>query len=40
VVEPDPQRVSVYEEVYATYRELYPALKPSMHRLVQLTSEA
>jgi xylulokinase len=40
VVEPDPQRVRIYEEVYATYRELYPALKPSMHRLVQLTSEA
>ena len=40
VVEPNPQVVHVYEDVYAAYRELYAPLKPWMHQLVKLSSEA
>lgn len=40
VVEPNPQVVQVYEDVYAAYRELYGPLKPWMHQMVKLSSEA
>jgi xylulokinase len=34
VVEPDPTRSSVYDELFGIYRDLYGALREDMHRLV------
>ncbi|SDG82850.1 FGGY-family carbohydrate kinase [Paraburkholderia phenazinium] len=31
--QPDPQRVALYAERFGVYTDLYPALKPVMHRL-------
>ena len=33
VTEPDPERVRRYEELYAVYTSLYPALRDAMHAL-------
>jgi xylulokinase len=33
--EPDAERARRYDEVYAAYRELYPALRGTMHRLAE-----
>lgn len=33
VVEPDPQKREVYDELYAVYRDLYPATKDQAHAL-------
>jgi xylulokinase len=35
VIEPDPAAASAADEGYATYRELYPTLRPLMHREVR-----
>lgn len=35
-IEPDPRNREVYDELYATYRELYPATMEQMHRLAGL----
>lgn len=32
---PDPERVRRYEQLYATYRTLYPSLRAQMHALAQ-----
>lgn len=37
-VTPDPGRHRIYRELYATYRDLYPALAPVSHRLADLQS--
>ena len=39
-VAPDPDRSSRYESLYAHYRALYPALKPSFHGLAQWVGAA
>lgn len=31
--DPDPTRAQQYDEVYARYRDLYPTLKPLLHRI-------
>jgi xylulokinase len=33
---PDPDTAKVYDELYRTFIELYPATRPSMHRLADL----
>jgi xylulokinase len=38
VVEPDPGRVSVYEDAYRVYRSLYGTLAEDMHRLADLAA--
>jgi xylulokinase len=35
-IEPDPEAAATYDELYATYRELYPATSEQMHRLADL----
>lgn len=35
-IEPDPAHREVYDQLYATYRELYPATREQMHRLADL----
>jgi xylulokinase len=35
-VEPDAGRASLYEELYAIYRELYPATRDHAHRLAEM----
>ncbi len=35
-IEPDPERREAYDRLYATYVELYPALRPAIHRLAAL----
>ena len=35
-IEPDPTHREVYDDLYATYRELYPATKEQMHRVADL----
>jgi len=30
---PDAQRVQTYERIYQVYRDLYPAVSPTMHAL-------
>jgi xylulokinase len=37
-IEPDPEHVGVYEQYFAVYNELYPQLKPSMHKLKKLAN--
>ncbi|WP_165874905.1 FGGY-family carbohydrate kinase [Natrarchaeobius oligotrophus] len=36
--EPDPESTALYDEYYDVYRDLYPQLKDSMHRLSELGS--
>ena len=36
VVEPDPSTRELYEELYAVYRDLYPATKDTVHRLAAI----
>jgi xylulokinase len=31
-VEPDPAKRAAYDEAFAVYRDLYPALRPLFHR--------
>ena len=38
VMEPDEKRRKVYDELYAIYRELYPAIRPLNHRLAAIAS--
>jgi xylulokinase len=38
--EPKPQQTEIYEQAYSVYRDLYPTLKPSMHRLSTLARES
>jgi len=38
-LEPDLEHRALYDELYATYRELYPATLPSVHRLAELQNE-
>jgi len=38
VVEPDPQRAKIYEELYEIYRSLYPATESAMHSLTGLAA--
>ena len=40
VVGPDPQLRPLYDELYATYRELYPATRDSMHRLAAVQRDS
>lgn len=35
-IRPDPQRRALYDELYATWRELYPATRDQVHRLSSL----
>ncbi len=37
--EPDPETGRVYDEYYEVYRDLYPRVRDSMHRLADLGSE-
>ena len=36
VVTPDPDTAKVYDELYRTFRELYPATREHMHRLAEM----
>ena len=36
VVEPDPSTKELYDELYAVYRDLYPATKEQVHRLAAI----
>ena len=36
VTEPDPERARRYDELYAVYASLYPALRDAMHALGRL----
>jgi xylulokinase len=36
IVEPDPANVEVYDELYAMYRDLYPATQPVVHSLARM----
>jgi xylulokinase len=36
ITEPDPERARRYDELYAVYASLYPALRDAMHELVQI----
>jgi xylulokinase len=36
VIEPDPTRRERYDELYAAYRELYPATRATVHALAEL----
>lgn len=36
VIEPDPQRQALYDDLYGTWLELYPATRPQVHRLSAL----
>jgi xylulokinase len=38
VVEPRPEAHETYARLYEQYRELYPALRPTMHQLAELQS--
>ena len=38
VTEPDPERARRYDELYAVYASLYPALRDSMHALGRLAA--
>jgi xylulokinase len=38
VVEPRPEAHETYARLYARYRDLYPALRPTMHQLAELQS--
>jgi xylulokinase len=38
VTEPDPERARRYDELYAVYASLYPALRESMHELGRIAS--
>lgn len=38
VVTPRPETTSRYDELYALYRELYPASSPVVHALADLQS--
>ena len=35
-VEPNPEHREVYDELYAMYRDLYPATQPTVHALARL----
>jgi xylulokinase len=37
-VEPDAGRAELYEELYALYRDLYPATRAHAHKLAALQS--
>ena len=39
-IEPDPARREVYDRLFATYVDLYPALRPSFRRLAALDPDA
>ena len=39
VVEPDPERIAIYQTYYDAYAELYSANAGVMHRLAELTSQ-
>jgi xylulokinase len=39
VIEPNPQRVRAYEDVYEVYRSLYPATSGTMHHLSNLAEK-
>jgi xylulokinase len=36
ITEPDPERVAIYDDVFAVYRSLYGTLREDMHRLAVL----
>lgn len=38
VTEADPQRIKMYEELYAVYRPLYATMREDMHRLAELAA--
>jgi xylulokinase len=38
-VAPDPAAQAVYDEVFRTYDELYPAVRPQLHRLARLQED-
>jgi xylulokinase len=38
VTEPHPGRTRIYDELYETYRSLYPATREAMHRLAGLAA--
>ena len=35
-VKPNPENREVYDELYAIYRDLYPATRPMAHALVDM----
>ena len=39
-VQPDPSTRRVYDDLYASYRELYPATRPQVHRLARMQEAA
>jgi xylulokinase len=39
-IEPDPERRATYDDLYATYVELYPMLRPIFHRLAAIETDA
>ncbi|MGE5482594.1 MAG: FGGY-family carbohydrate kinase [Bacteroidota bacterium] len=39
VVEPDPDHVRSYDEAYAVYRQLYPALRPVFPAIARLAAQ-
>ncbi len=40
VIEPDPQRHQLYQEILQRYKALYPALRPGFHALLESPSSA
>jgi xylulokinase len=40
VIEPDPERARIYDQLYEVYRSLYPATREAMHRLAELAANS